>query len=82
MSSVSSILHIGKPGWVNFNVTTAVKEWLSSGRSNKGLEVWAESVKGGKKAARAVRKLKFVKADSKKQEAKTPAMVLYLRTEG
>ena len=75
-----SLLQIGKRGWVNFNVTTAVRDWLSSSQSNKGLEVWAESVKGGKKAARAVRKLKFVKTGSKKSKAKTPAVVLYLRT--
>ena len=80
LSNICSLLHIGNAGWVSFNVTAAVKDWLSPRHTNKGLEVWAETVKGGSKAARAVRKLKFVSAGSKKRKAKSPAVVLYLRT--
>ena len=69
---------------MSFNLTAAVRDWLSPTptptHTNKGLEVWAETVKGGSKAARAVRKLKFVSAGSKKRKAKSPAVVLYLRT--
>ena len=77
ISSFYREIEITESGWCVFDVTSAVQRWAKDAESNRGLEVWVESVESGKMAARVARKTKFVKTRQNKDNGDNPTLVIY-----
>ena len=78
---IFSLVHVGSSGWMKFDITKAFKDWVRSKNTNKGIEVWVESIETGKVSARVARKVKFIKPDSNKLSQR-PALVVYFKKRG
>ena len=69
-------IQIERSGWLRFDISQAIKEWIQDPATNKGLEVWVESISAGKTAARVARKTRFSLADSKRVNQR-PSLLIY-----
>lgn len=53
-------------GWISFDITPALKDWISKPSNNQGLELWIVSATTGRQAAMVASRMKFVKPSSKR----------------
>ena len=72
------LVHVTEQGWVTFDVSSALRDWVTSRNYNRGVEVWVESLQLGKWAARVARRVRFVKPNSRRDRHR-PSLVVYFR---
>ncbi len=72
------LVRLDEEGFIKFDITLAVAEWLAYGHSNKGVEVWVESVSSGRRAAKVARRIDF--ADSHSSDINhRPALAVFFK---